>query len=203
MPRACRCWWTAARAPSHARGRPGHRLRLLRGHRATSSTAPPGSGAIFIRPTAGGDAPLHGRRRHDPRGLARGGELRRPAHEVRGRHPGHRPDHRLRRRARLPQDARDGEHRRARAHAARLRARQARGPQLAPAPGHQRGQGRDLLLHHGGAHAHDVSTVLDRRGIAVRAGTHCAMPLLQHLGSARPAAPPSASTTPPRRWTRW
>jgi cysteine desulfurase/selenocysteine lyase len=33
-----------------------------------------------------------------------------------------------------------------------------------------------------GAHAHDVSTVLDRRGVAVRAGTHCAMPLLQHLG---------------------
>ena len=32
------------------------------------------------------------------------------------------------------------------------------------------------------AHAHDVSTVLDRRGIAVRAGTHCAMPLLSHLG---------------------
>jgi cysteine desulfurase/selenocysteine lyase len=34
----------------------------------------------------------------------------------------------------------------------------------------------------GGAHAHDVSTVLDKRGIAVRAGTHCAMPLLEHLG---------------------
>ncbi len=34
-----------------------------------------------------------------------------------------------------------------------------------------------------GAHAHDVSTVLDRRGIAVRAGTHCAMPLLDHLGT--------------------
>ncbi|EYD76642.1 Cysteine desulfurase, SufS subfamily [Rubellimicrobium mesophilum DSM 19309] len=33
-----------------------------------------------------------------------------------------------------------------------------------------------------GAHAHDVSTVLDRRGIAVRAGTHCAMPLLQQFG---------------------
>ena len=29
-----------------------------------------------------------------------------------------------------------------------------------------------------GAHAHDVSTILDRYGIAVRAGTHCAMPLL-------------------------
>ena len=29
-----------------------------------------------------------------------------------------------------------------------------------------------------GAHAHDVATVLDRSGIAVRAGTHCAQPLL-------------------------
>ena len=34
----------------------------------------------------------------------------------------------------------------------------------------------------GGAHAHDISTVLDKRGIAVRAGTHCAMPLMQHFG---------------------
>ena len=34
----------------------------------------------------------------------------------------------------------------------------------------------------GQAHAHDVSTVLDKRGIAVRAGTHCAMPLMEHLG---------------------
>ena len=34
----------------------------------------------------------------------------------------------------------------------------------------------------GQAHAHDVSTVLDKRGIAVRAGTHCAMPLMQHMG---------------------
>lgn len=34
----------------------------------------------------------------------------------------------------------------------------------------------------GSAHAHDISTVLDKRGIAVRAGTHCAMPLMEHLG---------------------
>ncbi|MDR0808338.1 MAG: cysteine desulfurase [Gemmobacter sp.] len=34
----------------------------------------------------------------------------------------------------------------------------------------------------GPAHAHDISTVLDRKGIAVRAGTHCAMPLLEHFG---------------------
>ncbi|MGA2492204.1 MAG: cysteine desulfurase [Roseiarcus sp.] len=32
------------------------------------------------------------------------------------------------------------------------------------------------------AHAHDVATVIDRAGVAVRAGTHCAMPLLQRFG---------------------
>ena len=34
----------------------------------------------------------------------------------------------------------------------------------------------------GAAHAHDISTILDKRGVAVRAGTHCAMPLMQTLG---------------------
>ncbi|MBC2835536.1 cysteine desulfurase [Paragemmobacter straminiformis] len=34
----------------------------------------------------------------------------------------------------------------------------------------------------GQAHAHDISTILDKRGIAVRAGTHCAMPLMEHMG---------------------
>ncbi len=38
------------------------------------------------------------------------------------------------------------------------------------------------LTIEGGAHAHDISTVLDKKGIAVRAGTHCAMPLMDHLG---------------------
>jgi cysteine desulfurase/selenocysteine lyase len=32
------------------------------------------------------------------------------------------------------------------------------------------------------AHAHDFATVIDRAGIAVRAGTHCAMPLLERFG---------------------
>ncbi|OGR81312.1 MAG: cysteine sulfinate desulfinase [Elusimicrobia bacterium RIFCSPLOWO2_02_FULL_39_32] len=31
-------------------------------------------------------------------------------------------------------------------------------------------------------HAHDVGTVLDRHGIAIRAGHHCAMPLMKRLG---------------------
>jgi cysteine desulfurase/selenocysteine lyase len=33
-----------------------------------------------------------------------------------------------------------------------------------------------------GIHAHDVATVLDREGIAVRAGHHCAQPVMQHFG---------------------
>ncbi len=34
----------------------------------------------------------------------------------------------------------------------------------------------------GPAHAHDISTVLDKKGVAVRAGHHCAGPLMDHLG---------------------
>jgi len=31
-------------------------------------------------------------------------------------------------------------------------------------------------------HAHDVGTILDQEGIAVRAGHHCAMPVMQRFG---------------------
>jgi cysteine desulfurase/selenocysteine lyase len=34
----------------------------------------------------------------------------------------------------------------------------------------------------GGAHPHDIGTLLDEQGIAVRTGHHCAQPLLEHLG---------------------
>jgi len=33
------------------------------------------------------------------------------------------------------------------------------------------------------AHPHDVATVIDRQGVAVRAGTHCALPLLNRYGT--------------------
>ncbi len=33
-----------------------------------------------------------------------------------------------------------------------------------------------------GGHAHDVGTLLDQQGVAVRTGHHCAMPLMDHLG---------------------
>jgi cysteine desulfurase / selenocysteine lyase len=44
------------------------------------------------------------------------------------------------------------------------------------------GKGALVTFEVAGAHAHDVSTILDRAGIAVRAGTHCAQPLMTKLG---------------------
>lgn len=44
------------------------------------------------------------------------------------------------------------------------------------------GKGAIVAFNLEGAHAHDVATVLDRSGVAVRAGTHCAQPLLKRLG---------------------
>ncbi|GHG94974.1 cysteine desulfurase [Pseudodonghicola xiamenensis] len=38
------------------------------------------------------------------------------------------------------------------------------------------------LTMEGPAHPHDISTILDKKGVAVRAGHHCAGPLMQHLG---------------------
>ena len=34
----------------------------------------------------------------------------------------------------------------------------------------------------GAGHPHDISTILDKRGVAVRAGHHCAGPLMEHMG---------------------
>ena len=33
-----------------------------------------------------------------------------------------------------------------------------------------------------GIHPHDVGTILDRKGIAVRTGHHCAMPVMTRFG---------------------
>jgi cysteine desulfurase / selenocysteine lyase len=48
--------------------------------------------------------------------------------------------------------------------------------------GQAKGKGAIISFNMEGAHAHDVATVLDRCGVAVRAGTHCAQPLLSRFG---------------------
>ena len=49
--------------------------------------------------------------------------------------------------------------------------------------GRAREKGAIISFEMNGAHAHDVATVIDRQGVAVRAGTHCAMPLLERFGA--------------------
>jgi cysteine desulfurase / selenocysteine lyase len=44
------------------------------------------------------------------------------------------------------------------------------------------GKGAIVAFEVAGVHAHDLATILDRRGVAVRAGHHCAHPLMQRLG---------------------
>ncbi|WP_024509763.1 cysteine desulfurase [Bradyrhizobium sp. ARR65] len=47
--------------------------------------------------------------------------------------------------------------------------------------GTAKGKGPLISFEMTGAHPHDVATVIDRQGIAVRAGTHCVMPLLERF----------------------
>jgi cysteine desulfurase / selenocysteine lyase len=48
--------------------------------------------------------------------------------------------------------------------------------------GQAREKGAILSFSMKGAHAHDVATIIDRKGVAVRAGTHCTQPLMARFG---------------------
>ena len=48
--------------------------------------------------------------------------------------------------------------------------------------GNAEGKGAIISFEMKEAHAHDIATIIDRSGVAVRAGTHCAMPLLRRFG---------------------
>ena len=48
--------------------------------------------------------------------------------------------------------------------------------------GNARDKGPIVSFEMKGAHPHDVATIIDRAGVAVRAGTHCTMPLLARYG---------------------
>ena len=94
---------------------------------------------------------------------------------------------RPRRRRRLPVGDRDGRGARARARDRRLRAR-------APARGARASRSTDpptstraaasIAFNLDGVHPHDVSEILGREGVCIRAGHHCAQPLMRRLGVA-------------------
>ena len=45
------------------------------------------------------------------------------------------------------------------------------------------GKGAIFSFEVEGVHAHDLSAIMDRYGVAIRAGTHCAQPLLKRFGA--------------------
>ncbi len=71
------------------------------------------------------------------------------------------------------------------AHVGVLRAHAAAGLSAMPGVGllsAETGASAIVSFAAGGAHPHDIGTLLDEQGIAVRTGHHCAQPLLEHLG---------------------
>ena len=152
---------------------------------------PTGIGALWAqaRPAAR-DAALPRRRLDDPQGDQRGHDLRRPAGPLRGRHAGDRAGDRDGLGAALARRARDGGGARARARDRRLRAGAARRGARACGSSARRAAPSGLgpvSFEIEGIHAHDVSEILDRHGVAVRAGHHCAQPLMDRLGVAATA----------------
>ena len=68
-------------------------------------------------------------------------------------------------------------------HALYTRAREAlRGINGLKVHGESPGKGAVLSFSLEGAHPHDLAQILDRYGVAIRAGHHCAQPLMQYLG---------------------
>ncbi len=161
------------------------RRRLLRPDRPQALRADRDRRALGQARPAAGDAALPRRRLDDPQGDQGGHDLRRSAGPLRGRHPGDRPGDRhglgpaLARRASAW--TRCCEHEREITDYALERLTEVPGLRVfGPARGPERIGPVSFELE--GVHAHDVSEILDRHGVAVRAGHHCAQPLMDRLG---------------------
>ena len=128
------------------------------------------------------NAAVAGRRRDDREGDVRGDHLPRSAGAVRSRHAAHRRRGRAARGGQLGREARPRRDPRARMRAGRrdaaTRCRASRGVTLY---GPEDSAGI-VSFNVDGVHPHDTATILDDAGVAVRAGHHCAQPLMRWLG---------------------
>ena len=172
----------AGRVP-HARGRAGARLRLLRrdGHKLYGPT---GIGVLYGKASAPrGDAAVHGRRRHDQLGDVRAEHLERAALQVRGGHAAHRRRDRPARGARLHR-RRSASTRspRTSATAGVRHGRCCRRSTACGSIGTAREKASILSFVMDGVHPHDIGTIVDREGVAIRTGHHCAQPVMERFG---------------------
>ena len=147
-------------------------------------------GAVGAAGAAAGDAALPRRRLDDPQGDQGRHHLRRPAGPLRGGHAGDRPGDRHGLRAALAR-RRSGWRRCWSTSAGSPTTRWSGWPRspglrvFGPPPGPERIGPVSFEIE--GIHAHDVSEILDRHGVAVRAGHHCAQVLMDRLGVAATA----------------
>ena len=147
---------------------------------------PTGIGVLWGRREVLDGPRAHARRRRDDQGsVDRPGALERPAVAVRARHAADRRGRGAERGHRVPREARHGAGGRARARRWPARPVEV----LAAIPGvtvygppASVARGAVVAFSVEGLHPHDVAALLDQQGIAVRAGHHCAQPLMRGLG---------------------
>ncbi len=165
------------------RRRARHRLRFLRFHRPQAVWPDRHRRAVRQIWASRGDAAVQRRRRDDPRSVRGSHHLRRAAAQIRGRHAV-----RSCRRSGLAPRSITWLPSAKRASAATKqdlmryahdRLREINSLRIL---GTTKDKGPIVSFEMKGAHPHDVATIIDRSGVAVRAGTHCVMPLLSRFG---------------------
>ena len=170
------------RRPSRRR-RAGHRLRFLRRHRPQALRPDRHRRALRQARASRGHAAVQRRRRDDPRSVRGPHHLRRAAAQIRGRNAPDRAGDRAGRRHRLYQFDRQGaDQERTRPGSSAYAQERLREINSLRIFGTAKDKGPIVSFEIKGAHPHDVATIIDRSGIAVRAGTHCVMPLLARFG---------------------
>ena len=144
---------------------------------------PSGIGVLYGKNESSSHAPLQGRRRDDRRGLARRSSpttIRRT-----GSRPARRRSSRrsglARRSTTWSRSAGSASPRTSTISRPMRMSGCARSTRCASSAT-RRARARSISFELQGIHAHDVSMVIDRQGVAVRAGTHCAQPLLKRFG---------------------
>ena len=126
--------------------------------------------------------PFHGRRRHDRERAHGPHHLRQDPAQVRGRHAADRAGHRPRRGARVHDAGRARPHRRPRGDLKDYAHERLGRLNWLKIHGQAKDKGAIVSFSIDGLHPHDISTIIDRSGVAVRAGHHCAQPLMERLG---------------------
>ena len=168
------------RASPHRRA--GARLRFLCAS-AHKMFGPTGIGVLYGRTERlAGMPPSPRRRRHDRVGHLRAHPLQGAAAPVRGRDAAHRWCDRSRRGDRLRRGDWLGVDRHTRARPAGARDKRASRVPGLRIVGTAPEKAGIVSFVMDGVHPHDIGTILDREGVAIRTGHHCCQPLMDRLG---------------------